>query len=388
MSSLDYSRVIDILPQASPAELLDLLRMASEPLGAREVCLYLADFQGIALQPLFDAPQPIEAEEVATTMAGRVFRTGDLAVAEREGGTRVWVPLLERGERTGVVALTVAEPSDDLLGECVRLGRFAGLLVRSFARTTDLFHLHRRRQPMTLAAGMQWDLLPPLTVRSARALVCGRLEPAYRIAGDAFDYAMNAEYLEAGLFDGMGHGTHSTLMTALAVGAYRHARRSAAPLPAVYTDMDQAVASQYDGEGFVTAVFARLRLETGTLEWVAAGHPAPLLLRAHGVRQLSCAPSLPLGLGGTCQEVASEQLEPGDCLLFYTDGTVEARSPSGDEFGVERLGERWGHLAASGLEADEILRRLVEEVLVHNAHRLRDDASLMLMRWAGANATD
>jgi hypothetical protein len=40
-------------------------------------------------------------------------------------------------------------------------------------------HLRRRRQSMTLAAGMQWDLLPPLTVRGAQALVCGRLEPAY-----------------------------------------------------------------------------------------------------------------------------------------------------------------------------------------------------------------
>ncbi len=53
------------------------------------------------------------------------------------------------------------------VADCVRLGRFAGLLARSFSRTADLFQLSRRRRSMTLATGMKWDLLPPLTVRSA-----------------------------------------------------------------------------------------------------------------------------------------------------------------------------------------------------------------------------
>ena len=51
----------------------------------------------------------------------------------------------------------------------MRLGLFAGVLVRAFARATDELHLRRRSRSMTLAAGMQWDLLPPLTVRCAQA---------------------------------------------------------------------------------------------------------------------------------------------------------------------------------------------------------------------------
>lgn len=388
VSSPDYGRVLDALPDTPPAGLVEMLRVAAEPLEARDVRLYLADFQGSVLQPvlLTDGDDAVEPEEVASSMAGRAYRTGNPVVAERDGGFRVWVALIERGERTGVLALTVPVAGEEMLAECVRLGRFGGLLVRSFSRATDLFHLHRRRQPMTLAAGMQWDLLPPLTVRSARALACGRLEPAYQIAGDAFDYAMNEAHLHAGLFDGMGHGVHSTLMTALAVGAYRHARRAGNALPSIHAAVDEAVARQYAGEAFVTAAFARLDLEGGTLEWSAAGHPAPLLLRAHAViRQLTCLPSLPLGLGGACRDVAVEQLEPGDAVLFFTDGVVEGRSASGDDFGVDRLAERWEHHAASSLTADEILRGVVDDVLVHSAHRLRDDASLMLLRWVGDN---
>jgi len=387
VGSPDYAAALDVLPDASAAELLEVLAVAVGPLRARDLRIYVSDFQAGTLQlatPAGDVDEDIAQVEVVTSMAGRAFRTGEPVTAERDGAVRIWVPLVERGERTGVVALTLTEATEGVLADCVRLGRFAGLLVRSFARTTDLLHLRRRRHAMTLPAGMQWDLLPPLTVRSARALACGRLEPAYEIAGDAFDYALNDEHLHAGVFDGMGHGVHSTLMTSLAVGAYRHARRAGEPLSSIHTAVDEAMAGVYGGEAFVTAAFARLDLTEGLLEWATSGHPTPLLLRDHHVvRQLACVPSLPLGLGGECREVAAEQLEPGDCVLFFTDGVVEGRSATGKEFGVDRLAERWEHHAASALEPDEVLRGLVDDVMAYNAQKLRDDASLLLLRWTG-----
>ena len=392
MGTVEYGAALDVLPDSSPSEMLEVLRIAALPLEARDLRLYLSDFQGVTLQlatPAEDIePDDIELD-VSGSMAGRAFRTGGAVTVERDDGVSVWVPLLERGERTGVVALTVPEASEEVLADCVRLGRFAGLLVRSFARTTDLFHLRRRRQSMTLAAGMQWDLLPPLTIRSARAVACGRLEPAYQIAGDAFDYVMNDVHLHAGVFDGMGHGVHSTLMTTLAVGAYRHARRAGASLPDMYSAIDGAVAEQYEGEAFVTAALARLRLADGLLEWTSAGHPGPLLMRDRRiVRQLACTPSLPFGLGGAYQETAEEALEPADCVLFFTDGVVEGRSADGEEFGVGRLAERFEHHAASDAEPDEVLRCLVDDVSDYNAHKLRDDASVLLLRWNGEQRAD
>jgi hypothetical protein len=167
----DYAAALDNTAIAAPYELYGLIKSAAEPLGAFDVSIYLADFQAVVLQPVLlslDLGEPILAEEdVASSMAGRTFRTGETMTADRDGVVRVWVPLLERGERTGVVALTLPEVDEGILSDCKRLGVFAGLLVRSFARATDLMHLRRRRRPMTLAAGMQWDLLPPLTVRSS-----------------------------------------------------------------------------------------------------------------------------------------------------------------------------------------------------------------------------
>lgn len=388
MGAPDFSSALDRLPDAAPFGLEGLLREAAQPLGATDLTVYLVDVQHEVLQPVLLSPDlsdPILAEEaVSTSMAGRVFRSGVPAATERDSAVRVWVPLVERGERTGVVALTMPSMDEATMEDCVRLGLFAGLLVRGFTPVTDLFALRRRRRPMTLAAGMQWDLLPPLTVRCRRASGCGRLEPAYEIAGDAFDYALNHHHLDAGIFDGMGHGVASTLLTTLAMGAYRHARRSGDGPGPVAVAIDQAVADQYEGEAFVTSVLARLRLESGQLEWVNAGHPPPLLMRHHRVvRELTAMPMLPLGLGGPTVEVSTEQLEPGDGVLFFTDGVIEGRSAAGEEYGVDRLIDHWERESQSAEPAEEVLRRLSQAVMSFAAGKLRDDATFLHLAWHG-----
>lgn len=383
---VDYASALDGLTNASPVAFEALLRGAAEPLGASEVNVYLADVQHVVLQPVLLSPDladPILAEEaVATSVAGRAFLSGEPVIVDRGTEIRVWVPLVERGERTGVVALTLPSINDEILADCVRLGRFAGLMVRGFTPVTDLFALRRRRRPMTLAAGMQWDLLPPLTVRSSRASGCGRLEPAYEIAGDAFDYALNDRHLDAAIFDGMGHGVRSTLLTTLAIGAYRHARRGGDGPATISAAIDHALAEHYDGEAFVTAVLVRLDLDSGVMEWTDAGHPSPLLMRDRRViRELETAKALPLGLGGVRPETATERLEPGDSVLFYTDGMIEGRSAAGEDFGIERLIDQWEREAASGQTPEEILRRLAQGAIAFGAGKLRDDATLLHLAW-------
>jgi phosphoserine phosphatase RsbU/P len=59
------------------------------------------------------------------------------------------------------------------------------------------------------------------------------------------------------------------------------------------------------------------------------------------IAELTCAVSLPFGLGSSCEQVSTEQLEPGDSVLFFTDGVSEGRSPTGELFGTERLAQLW-----------------------------------------------
>src|SRR5262249_43941589 len=153
------------------------------------------------------------------------------------------------------------------------------------------------------------------------ALVAGILEPAYDIAGDAYDYAAADGVLHFAIMDGMGHGIGSTLLADLAVGAYRHARRPGVPPQSVHTAIDEALTSGYGDMSFTTGLIGTLAVGTGRLEWTCAGHPPPLLLRGTNVvAELECAPTVPFGLGTGVPVVCGADLEPDDAVLLYTDG--------------------------------------------------------------------
>lgn len=393
MSAPDYEAVLRAALHGTPDEVTGLISVAVRPIGGREVTVYLADFAQQWLQPVLAWNELGDAvaaeEEIATTMAGRAFTTGRPVVATRDAGDRVWVPVVEHASRTGVLAVTVPAADEPTVRQCETVGVLAGLLLASAARYTDVLHLTRRSRPMSLAAGIQWDLLPPLSVGSGQGSVAGLLEPAYDVAGDGFDYAVNTGRLDLGIFDGMGHGIGSSLLTGLAIGAFRHYRRQGADVPEIHRAVGDVIAEQFGGDSFVTAALLQLDLASGQLRFTCAGHPAPLLIRDRRVvGELAADPALPLGLGGDPPTVSQTTLQPGDGLLLYTDGVVEARTPDGELFGVERLADLVTRTAAGDPPAEELTRRVVKAVLEHQAGPLRDDATVVAVTWPGVSHHD
>lgn len=384
-----YAAALGVLRRGVDVDLHETVAAAVNPLGGSDPVVYLVDFAHRVLMPLpvpVSGPVPVE-EDIATTLAGRAFALGSPVTAPRNGQVRVWVPLVEGTERTGVLAVTLPSADAETLGHLELLGVFVVLAVSAAAGVSDIPHLRRRGRTMSLAATMQWELMPPLAAGTSRTSIAGVLEPAYDIAGDGFDYAVNGDEVDFAILDGMGHGVASSLLTALAVGAYRHARRQHAPIAVMHDEIGRAIANEFAGEAFATGIVGRLSAAAGELQWSCAGHPAPLLLRNRKVvAELTCDPSLPFGLDDRTPTVVRQALEPGDAVLLYTDGVVEGRTPSGDEFGLDRLRDLLEREAASGQPAEEVLRRLVRAVLDHQVGKLRDDATLLFVQWLGADA--
>jgi Stage II sporulation protein E (SpoIIE) len=385
MSMPGFPDALRVLCQDAGGDVHRVMAAACGPVPAWDPVVYLADFSRTVLFPL---ASEMPEEGVDGTLAGRAFITGQPVTGGQEEGQRVWVPVLEQTACTGVLAITVPEATEQALAQAELLGVFAGLVTAMAVQVSDIPGLRRRGRPMSLPAGMQWDLLPPLSARTADAVIAATLEPAYDIAGDAFDYAFNGGDLHFAVIDGMGHGIGSTLLTGLAVGAYRHARRAGEPLLAMHAAIDRALAGYYEDMSFATGIIAWLDTASGRLEWSCAGHPPPLLLRGRKVvAELSSDPALPFGLGGPAPQLGSCNLEPGDAVLLYTDGVIEARTPAGELFGLERLTDLAEREAASGAPAEELIRRLVRAVLDHQAGDLRDDATLLLVKWTGASGS-
>jgi serine phosphatase RsbU (regulator of sigma subunit) len=333
---------------------------------------------------------------IDTTLAGRAFQSLQVQIQQqRPSRTVAWVPLLDGTERLGALAVTLSAPEVDLAANGLaaqRLRTFASLLAELIATRTlhgDTIVRTRRTSPMGLAAETQWSLLPPLTFACEDLTVAAVLEPAYEVAGDTVDYAVDGHMARVAVFDGMGHGLASAQLASMAVTAYRHARRVRYPLPETATHIDQVLLKTFAGSSFTTALLAELDTASGAFTWINAGHPEPLLLRnGRLVKTLHVPPRPPLGIvlpadvaGRRKPHSAVEHLEPGDCVLLYTDGVTEARSPDGNFFGEQRLADLIVRNLAAGLPAPETMRRVVRALLEHQQGRLDDDATLLLLQW-------
>ena len=396
--------IIDLLGHARLAaahELAALIDSCGQELGATRAIAYLADLQQQVLVPFVAPDGPgddtlLTVLSVDSSLAGRTFQTFDMHTQDAgSDGTRIWLPLLVGTDRLGVLGVTVdsdaaLEPDGSFVVMLARLAAVAAELIVSKSAYGDTVVRLRRRTEMGLAAEMQWSLLPALTFTSKPVTVAAALEPAYHVAGDTIDYAVDAGVTSVAIFDGMGHGLQSAQCAVLAVAAYRNARRSSRTLTETMNAIDEALMTGLAGEVFTTAVLAQLDTDSGLLQWANAGHPEPLLLRnGRLVKSLHIDPRPPLGFGDLRPAddivIGDEHLEPGDRVLLYTDGVVEARSPDGEFFGVDRLVDLIVRHLAGGLPAPETMRRVVRELLDHQQGPLSDDATLLMLEWRGGN---
>ncbi len=378
---------------AAPHELADLFDSCARLLGADDALVYVTDLQQRVLQPLLGpdaSPEQLALPvlSVDSTLAGRAYQTVQVQTqVEPEGGTRLWLPLGIGSHRLGVLTATFADAvGPDEIAALGRLADAAGVLLQAKSAYGDTIVRLRRSHHLGVAAELHSSVLPPLSYASSKVTVSAALEPCYAVAGDVVDYSVDPGRTQVAIFDGMGHGLHSAQCAVFTVAAYRSARRSGLGLVEVLNSVDEALVTGLGGELFSTAIMADLDTDTGLLRWVNAGHPPPLLLRGGKlIKVLETDPRPPLGLGHLLADeglpIGQEQLEPGDMVLLYTDGVVEARSPAGEFFGVERLAELVRIQLAGGLDAPETMRRVVRELLTHHADQLTDDATLLMLEW-------
>ncbi len=430
---------------AGPHRLPELLAQTAATLGFANPVVYLADLQQLVLAPFVGSAGPalghhLEPLRIDSTVAGKAFQRQQVAVSApvvAGDGLQLLLPVSNGAERLGVLAVSLSPtetPSGSLgvdltwsaadvvpsadLQVARRLASVTGQLIVSRTFAGDTIVRVRRRAEMGLAAEIQWALLPPLSFASDEVVIAAALEPAYEIGGDAVDYAVDDQMVRLAMFDGMGHGLGSAQLATVSVAAYRNARRAGRSLGVTAHVVDEAIQEGFPGDVFTTAVLAELDTETGILSWVNAGHPPPLLMRpGQPVTALPGAPALPFGLAGQIAAlmdpstatatptvngdsdfpVATHQLQPGDSLIFYTDGVTDSRTPSGELFGRDRLVTLLQHAdpaqadpaqadpaEADPLPAAELMRRVVSALLEHQHARLTDDATLMLVQYRHA----
>jgi hypothetical protein len=325
--------------------------------------------------------------DVESTMAGRAFRTMQVTASDRDGRPRLWVPVLDGGDRLGVLEIRVDSATElfdpTLREQCGWLASLLGHLIASMEPYGDALEHPRRNRQMSASAELIWQQLPPLTAATDSFVLAGRLEPSYDVGGDAFDYALSERTVSLAIVDAMGHGIEASLMTSATLAAYRSARRDTRGVFDQTRAIDDMVSGTFRESAFVTGVIGEVDVVSGRLRYVNAGHPPPLLLRdGRVVKELVGGRRVPFGLDTHGLTVAEEILQPGDWLAFYSDGITEARDAAGNWFGERRLAEFLTRAIAAGQPPAETVRRLTAAVLEHQGGLLQDDATILLARWA------
>jgi serine phosphatase RsbU (regulator of sigma subunit) len=378
---------------SQPSELADIMvEELDHALAATDVVLFLVNREQTALVPVPSRRSPPRTEQlIEATMAGRCFAATTVLMAPTEEAShrRIWVPVLDGTDRMGVLELTADLPGSDegveaFLVVVERYAHSVAQAVLSKAQYGDAFERVRRSREPTLGTELLASMLPPATFATDGLVISAMVEPAYANGGDAYDYAINEGTAHLAVLDGMGHGLEAAGASTFALAAYRHSRRRGLGLTETRAAMDVAVGDQFTGTRFVTAVLAELDMDTGRLSWVSAGHPPPLLVRNGRVlKTLEVEPTTPLGLLLVTDDpvVATENLEPGDSVLFYSDGVTEARQDDGGLFGLEGLAAFIQREAAAQVSTPETLRRLRRAIMSHHHEALSDDATALLVDW-------
>ncbi|KPC84198.1 MULTISPECIES: PP2C family protein-serine/threonine phosphatase [Streptomyces] len=382
-----------VLREAAPHQIFDALRdLIESRYGASRVDLLVADYAMTMLQPVGVLPHTRSPVPVHGSDPGRAFGAQEPHTVRNPDASTVtvYVPVSVRGDRHGVLSITLPDDGggpDEALVEDFRA--CADALAHELVvaeRDTDLFLRARRAERLTLAAEMQWQLLPGRSCARPEYSVGAQLEPAYAVHGDNFDWSASADDLTLTVNNGMGEGIEAALLTNLAVNALRNARRAGLSLADQAYLADQAIYGQYQGSSYLATLLLRFDLPTGNVEIIDAGSPRVWRLRAGVVEAIELEAQMPLGMfEDTVYTPQHFTVEPGDRLFFVSDGVYDALSPSGEKYSVRALVSAITETRL--LPATQVPRAVLEKLLGHRGPGpSMDDALVLCLDWHGRQA--
>ena len=375
----DYTDVERSIWRAHPARLVDAALGTIEAwLGAEGAEVLLIDYHQSHLVP-FTRGEGGRAVSVDGHPAGQAYASCR-TVPDQD---RLYLPLSVYGERLGVLAVRLPPDSEARTDELTEVASALARAIIVANTATDIYREVRRRKRLTVAAEMQWELLPGRTCRSDEFSMAGQLEPAYAVSGDNFDWSISRDSLTLSVTNGMGSGIPAALLTQLAVSSLRNARRSGAG-PAESAELASGIVyGQYGGERHSSTLLLRITLATGEAEVVDAGSPRMLRIRQGEIGPVPFDEQMPLGMFSDTRYRAQRlTLLPGDRLMILSDGLYTSRSPSGSLYGDAPL---TAAIRRSRLQdPDEAVRFLISDLLLyHEGTDLADDAIAVCLDWNG-----
>ncbi len=281
------------------------------------------------------------------------------------------------------LGLISGQPGFEFLGFAFLLCCLGYVTVSQTVRNEE--RLISISKELEIARRIQSGLLPDSDVHVPELEIAAQYVPATSVAGDFYDFLIkDGRELGVLVADVSGHGIGAALSASMVKIAIR-SQTGQADLPAeVLTGLNSILYGNMQGQ-FVTAGYLFLNVAKRELAYAGAGHPPLLVWRAEEKRVESIEKNgLMLGAFSGCQyETVKSSFSPGDRCLLYTDGILEAPSPTDEEFGAARLEEFITQHA--GLSArdfcDSLLQRVAAWCARPDRREQHDDLTVVMVEF-------
>jgi sigma-B regulation protein RsbU (phosphoserine phosphatase) len=232
---------------------------------------------------------------------------------------------------------------------------------------------------LELARSLQKRLIPAQASQGDGVEFATHFEPSAAIGGDYFDILrLDRDRLAVVIADVSGHGLSAGLRMAMLKAGLQILVEESHEANEILRRLDNLVRSSDEGRAFVTASLSLIDVRRGRLEITNAGHPPLYLFRGDEVEEI-LLPGSPLGGLGHTYGQRQVPIQPGDVLVWLSDGLIEACGPEGLPFGYERVRRT---IAAGSAVPFEVRDRLLLAVAEHaRGLPAEDDRTLVVMRY-------
>jgi len=257
------------------------------------------------------------------------------------------IPLFDSGAALNMVLVGRRDPggfSDEFLPEHVWLSNLFGRATASLVLAGELQRAYGRiENELKVVADIQRSLLPAELPKIPGLDIAAYYQTSLHAGGDYYDFfELPDGHLGILIADVSGHGTPAAVMMAVTHSIAHTHHGEPCPPSRLLNFINKHLCARYTQGGgtFVTAFYGIYNPHTRLLTFANAGHNPPRLKRPHGGPSgiIEGSTNLPLGIDPQERYADStQQLDPGDTIVLYTDGITEARNPAGDLFGTDRL---------------------------------------------------
>ena len=309
--------------------------------------------------------------------------------ALRATGVKLVVPLVSQGELIGLLNLGPRLSDQDYSTDDRRLldslaaQAAPALRVGQLVREQEIQARQHERieQELEVARLIQQNFLPRELPDLAGWEISAHYKPAREVGGDFYDVIeLDGGRVAFVVGDVTDKGVPAAMVMAATRSILRATSQRQASPAAVLRRANDLLCPDMPPKMFVTCLFAVLEPSTGVLRYANAGHNLPCVRTASGSVELR-ATGMPLGLMPEMEYDEKEAvLEPGECLLLYSDGLVEAHDPGGEMFGFPRLRELMGLSTASTSPVEGLLAEL--DRFTGSAWEQEDDITLVALERA------